>query len=958
MIIVSGTKINRREFELYLRDMTSEIIDNNDIVKNIVDEVFEEININSLHKRYKNKDEAKLELVSFTRKKIFEYLDTCSEVDKYNSFKENLSNYAKKYYKYNMYFAKNNSTQFKYSDDKVDLIDAEIDKLSNNEKEILIRRFYFLQSSEKIASALNISTYKVYSLIRQLVKSLWSKVLLNDEIMDKDKIIMSDIVKSVEEYFKAISGKNKSFAKYKVVDKEVEEFFIIKLLSNSKLRDIEFTFDDICLESMSRLAPDEGDYENLEYLSIYKNVPQNSLVSVVKKKKAAYKKLAIASICGVMSLSMVLLLGENSFLAKASARNSTYQVSSTKLGLSFTYKKHKDNVDVDISQIYYVNDSSLLDYSDRIDTEMAVRVDRNNLYADLRNVEQTVYESASRYLSSNNEGGLKYKEGNRKYVYNDIYKILFVAEYMDGAWECTKVIYVDKIKEASKYHLDKHNVLQGFFVDSNDGKWKCELHSDKGENEFSEITFENDNSEMLGLGTYKTNNMTFKRTFDKKSGKLTMKEAYKEKDSVYEDEFLTYIIEDGITSVFYNKYENGKLKISDLCVVNNKVLENVVELVSQKPSEMLANMEAYGINIPDTNEYILPYLEYQGGNNTYASMYYEFKHYDIKEMEKVSDLALKVYTSGREEPLKAYRLYDNDYYKEVKNVEEYKKSLSVKNHIFYDKDVDDYKIRIFDNAFCEILEYKGNDIKVDIPEYLNGFEVWYIGNDVFKEDDTIKEVNIPKSVKEIGTKTFMDCENLERIEFKGNIVALGEETFKGCEELKEVELKNTPSYIGKKCFAGTKFIKKLKKENGVIYLKNAAIKLVEESSRLKLREDTVTIADGFLNNKASKIYSIEVPSNVKYIGKDAFADAKLLGGVELSSNMKYLGNGAFRNCINLKNITISSSIQVINEETFKGCVSLDMVELPVSLKAIRKNAFEGVGNSCKMKVSNNTTCIF
>ena len=133
MIIVSGAKINRREFELYLRNMTSEIIDNNEIVKTIVDEVFQQININSLHKKYKNRDEAKIELVSFTRKRIIEYLDTCSDVEKYNSIKDDLNSYAKKYFKYNMYFIKNKSIELEVSENIDNFIDTEIESFSNVE---------------------------------------------------------------------------------------------------------------------------------------------------------------------------------------------------------------------------------------------------------------------------------------------------------------------------------------------------------------------------------------------------------------------------------------------------------------------------------------------------------------------------------------------------------------------------------------------------------------------------------------------------------------------------------------------------------------------------------------------------------------------------------------------------------------------------------------------------------
>jgi len=955
---VSGTKINRKEYELYLRNMTSEIIDNNEVVKSIVDDVFEQININSLHKRYRNRDEAKVELVSFTRKCILEYLDTYSEVDKYNDVKEDLNSYAKKYFKYNMYFKKNKSIQFTYSEEVIDLIDAEFDKLSNMEKEILIRRFYFFQSSEKIANALNISTYKVYSMIRQLVRSIWSKVLLNDDIVRDEKPNIAELTKGIEEYFTAISGKNKSFAKYKVVDKEIEEYFIIRLLDNSKINEIEFTFDDICLENMSRIKPEEEDYENLEYLSVYRHYSQDSVNSKFKKKKAFYRNIATIAVGGVMCLSMVLFFGKNSVFAKASNNiDTTYKVSSTKMGLIFTYNKEQDDIDIDIVQNYYVDDNSLPDYTEKIDTQLAIQVDKNNLYADLRNVEQTVYESASKYLSSKNEGEFKYHQGDRKYVYNELYNILFVAEYADGAWECTKVIYVDKIKPTSKYHLDDHNTLQDFYKDSNDGKWKCDLYNDKKDNTFTEITFEDDDSKMSGLGTYKTSNMHFKRVFNKNTGRVNMTQTYEAPDKVQEDRFITYIIEEGNTYIYYNYYKNGQAVTEDVCVVNNNILENVVDGLASNPGEILRNIKSYGIKLPGTEEYILPYLEYQVGNNLYSSDYYEFTHYDMKEMEKNTNLALKVY-SNKFSQISVYRLYNKDYYKEVKNIEEYKKAMDVKNHIFYDLDTGDYKIRVFDNSFVEILEYKGNDIKVKIPAYLNGYQVWYIGNDVFKCNDIIKEIVIPKTIKEIGANAFKECENLKKVTFKGNIISIGKEAFEECESLSVFDLKNTPNYIGEDCFEDTKLIEEMDENNGVLYLRRAAIKLVDKKKTLKLKDKTITVADGFAKDMGGKLESIKLPDSVEYLGKYAFANAAELTNIEFNSKVHYIGKGALKGCARLKEVKISSGIKIINEDTFKDCINLEMVELPTSVKAIRKGAFEGSNNKCKMRVSNNTKCIF
>ena len=266
---MNGAKIKRSEIELCLRDMTNYIIGDNAIVKSIVDDVFQEVNINSLHKRYKTKDEVKIELVSFTRNKILEYLDTYSTVEKYSEIKESLNHYAKKYVKYNMYFCRDGAPSIEKYIGVQEHIDREIDKLTTIEKEVLVRRYYFFQSSEKIAQSLDISTYKVYSIMKQLVKSLWSKVNINADMEGDSPVDVSSLQKDMDVFFTNIANQNKGFSKQKIAEKEIKEYFLVKMLSNSKVNDIDIIFDDICLESMSNVRPNDEEIDNLKYLRIY-----------------------------------------------------------------------------------------------------------------------------------------------------------------------------------------------------------------------------------------------------------------------------------------------------------------------------------------------------------------------------------------------------------------------------------------------------------------------------------------------------------------------------------------------------------------------------------------------------------------------------------------------------------------------------------------------------------------
>lgn len=58
-----------------------------------------------------------------------------------------------------------------------------------------------------------------------------------------------------------------------------------------------------------------------------------------------------------------------------------------------------------------------------------------------------------------------------------------------------------------------------------------------------------------------------------------------------------------------------------------------------------------------------------------------------------------------------------------------------------------------DDGHIVINLYLGNDRTVTVPEYLNGYEVWSLAANLFK-DTTAKKVEIPNTVKEFGENVF------------------------------------------------------------------------------------------------------------------------------------------------------------------------------------------------------------
>ncbi|MBQ8044583.1 MAG: leucine-rich repeat domain-containing protein, partial [Clostridia bacterium] len=573
--------------------------------------------------------------------------------------------------------------------------------------------------------------------------------------------------------------------------------------------------------------------------------------------------------------------------------------------------------------LYYVKDDLEKDYSYKLDTELAKRINRHNLYADSID-EQTVYEAASfKYLGSEDKEELKYIQGERRYVHNEKSNILFVVEYKKDAWECIKVIYVDKLGVNSKYRLDEKTILKDFYKESADGNWKCEVQlvssNDKEADTFSEVTFIKDNSKLAKEGIYQTGNLVYNRTFNASKATMEMNPVSDLSKNNFGDSFITYIEENDEVVFYYNYYEDSKFICDEIGKVEKNILEEIAGYIEEYPGTIKKDIDEYGICIPPTNQYLLPYITNESKNSDYVSDYKEFSYYETRELFGTNSEQLKIltYTDGKIANYdKIYKLNSEEYYENIAVLTTYRQEVMKDNYVAFTYDDNTFKYRVFNNEFVEILQYKGAASNVDIPDYIDGLEVKYIANEAFKGNGNIVEVEIPDTVREIGNFTFKDCKKLQRVVINGNVISYGDGAYEGCKKLETIETDKSPMYIGYNCFKGSAILSKLKKKDGVKYFKNIAISYEGKDDFVEIKEGTRGIADGFVGDKKKYVQEVSIPVSVKYIGDSAFEGTVNLKELELPKNLKYIGEYAFSGCNNLKEIIIPKYVEQINEGVF------------------------------------------
>lgn len=102
-----------------------------------------------------------------------------------------------------------------------------------------------------------------------------------------------------------------------------------------------------------------------------------------------------------------------------------------------------------------------------------------------------------------------------------------------------------------------------------------------------------------------------------------------------------------------------------------------------------------------------------------------------------------------------------------------------------------------DGTFIAITKYKGNAKNLVIPETIQGVPVEVING--FEENENIKSVVIPSSVKVIERSAFIDCASLEKVTLPEGLLYIGSVAFGGT-GLTSVTLPKSLECLGSSAF--------------------------------------------------------------------------------------------------------------------------------------------------------------
>lgn len=229
----------------------------------------------------------------------------------------------------------------------------------------------------------------------------------------------------------------------------------------------------------------------------------------------------------------------------------------------------------------------------------------------------------------------------------------------------------------------------------------------------------------------------------------------------------------------------------------------------------------------------------------------------------------------------------------------------------------------------EIVEYRGTEKIVEMPERIDNFPVTVIGKRAFsgenwgdseqyKKNGKVREIILPDTMDEIKEAAFSGCSKLERVNLPENLKKIGEYAFDNCVNLQEVKLPSGLTELSEAAFANCRSLEE------IVIPKNI------------IRINTYAFSESGL-----KEVQFEQGSQLQQIDKEAFFSCYDLIEIKFPDSLKEIGYGAFERCGNLKKVKFgkNSKLEKLNQYVFMYCSKLSEATIPKGVTKLNMALF-------------------
>lgn len=180
---------------------------------------------------------------------------------------------------------------------------------------------------------------------------------------------------------------------------------------------------------------------------------------------------------------------------------------------------------------------------------------------------------------------------------------------------------------------------------------------------------------------------------------------------------------------------------------------------------------------------------------------------------------------------------------------------------------------------------------------------------------------------------FNDCTNLESVEFGTGLTTIGDEVFRQCESLTEITIPDNVTDIGYGAFRYCKNLKSVSLPITLEILRSSLFSGCYKLADVKI-PDSVTEIENYVFDHCQSLASVALPSGLERLGARVFYECSSLEAISIPSGVKELETELFYNCTELTSVLLNEGLEKLGKGIFYGCKNLTEISLPSTVTTV------------------------
>ena len=218
--------------------------------------------------------------------------------------------------------------------------------------------------------------------------------------------------------------------------------------------------------------------------------------------------------------------------------------------------------------------------------------------------------------------------------------------------------------------------------------------------------------------------------------------------------------------------------------------------------------------------------------------------------------------------------------------------------------------------------------------------VQIIKRDAFLRAHQLKSIVLNEGITTIESYAFQYCDSLREITLPHSLKELGENVFYGCAKLAVININGTftwsKDWLSNNPFGLIYEIEKITNTNpnfvieeGALYNSQKTILFRVPVKQLELQlSSTLKFIAAYACEKCRYIPSVLFPQSIAYIGKSAFCGCESIREVEIPATITTISDSCFALCYRLAHLKLHDGIEEIHRDAFMGCSELEFIDYP------------------------------